>query len=115
MKRYTNHLYDLFEDMVVILISFTTFFFITLGPHFLTPIICLQFLTNYKKPLIVTHGSHMTILLTTFTPPYLQYIMGAGTELDSGTPILQIYCIKTHDLKKSVGRKNAAKDLPRNS
>lgn len=53
----------------------------------------------------------MTILSTTFTPTYLKYITGAGNELDGDPPFLEIYCTKTHDLKTSVGRKNAAENL----
>jgi hypothetical protein len=53
----------------------------------------------------------MTILSTTFTPTYLKYITGAGNERDGDPPFLEIYCTKTHDLKTSMGRKNAAEDL----
>jgi hypothetical protein len=39
--------------------------------------------------------------------------MGRGKELDGEPPFLDIYCTKTHDLKTSAGRKNAAEDLLR--
>lgn len=59
----------------------------------------------------MTHSCYITILSTTFTPMYLKYISGAGNELDGDPPFLEIYCTKTHDLKTSVGRKNATEDL----
>ena len=59
------------------------------------------------------HSCYITILSATFAPTYLEYITGKSNSFDGDTPSLDIYCTKTHDLKTSVGRGNAANDLLR--